>query len=177
MSIEQPSGQLDQLIRQTRQHHIQLSAMADLKANMLLTIASVVITLSVRYTITFPFQWAAAVLIAFCFITLLLATYATMPKLHLRSRPAPNSSCGEAFNLLFFGDFAALGYDQFVEEMEEMMSDPGRAYRAQLKDIYTLGRYLAEKKYRYVRFAYFTFIIGLVSSGAVLIYSAFFFEA
>jgi hypothetical protein len=46
MEIKQGGSHLDHLVRQTRMHHTQLSSMADMKANMLLTITSVVITLA-----------------------------------------------------------------------------------------------------------------------------------
>lgn len=46
MPLHEPANYLDQLIRQTRQHHVALSTMADQKANMLLTMSSVVLTLS-----------------------------------------------------------------------------------------------------------------------------------
>lgn len=49
MEIRQPAGHLDQMVRQTRAHHVQLSAMADAKANMMLTISAIVGPLSIRY--------------------------------------------------------------------------------------------------------------------------------
>ena len=55
MEIKQPGTHIDHMVRQTRMHHVQLSSMADMKANILLTMASVVFTLSVRY-ITEPQQ-------------------------------------------------------------------------------------------------------------------------
>ena len=39
MTIHQPGAHLDHMIRQTRIHHVQLSSMADIKANMLLTVS------------------------------------------------------------------------------------------------------------------------------------------
>lgn len=69
MNIPQPGSHLDHLIRQTRWHHAQLSSMADVKANMMLTISSVVLTLSVRYLTEPLFRPAAIVLIFFCLLT------------------------------------------------------------------------------------------------------------
>ena len=81
MEIKQRGSHLDHLVRQTRMHHSQLSSMADMKANMLLTMASVVITLSVRYVTEPHLKWATTVLIFFCLLTIGLATYAVMPKI------------------------------------------------------------------------------------------------
>ena len=49
------------------------------------------------------------------------------------------------------------------------MNDPSRTYEAQVREIYLLGCFLAEKKYRYLRFAYLSFLTGLFASGTVLI--------
>jgi hypothetical protein len=50
MKIQQPGAHYDHMLRQTRIHHVQLSSMADIKANMLLTMSSLVVTLCVPAT-------------------------------------------------------------------------------------------------------------------------------
>ena len=65
MKINQPGAHLDHLLRQTRMHHVQLSSMADFKANILLTMSSVVMTLSVPHVFKPDFRWAFIILIAF----------------------------------------------------------------------------------------------------------------
>ena len=75
-----PSQQLDGLFRQTRLHHTQLSAMADVKASMMLTLSSLIITFSIGYLVDPILRWAVVVLIFFCILTILSAAYAVMPK-------------------------------------------------------------------------------------------------
>ena len=170
MNIPQPGSHLDHLIRQTRWHHAQLSSMADVKANMMLTISSVVLTLSVRYLTEPLFRPAAMVLILFCLITVVMAAYAAMPKTPILNgyhvKPDVKS---HSFNLLFFGDFSRLSYEQFREAMEEAMATPDAAYEIQVREVYTLGCFLAQKKYRFVRLAYLSFITGLVISMMVFV--------
>ena len=72
------------------------------------------------------------------------------------------------FNLLFFGNFGMLDYDEFARAMEEVINDPAKVYEAQVREVYTLGVYLARNKYRFIRWAYLTFILGLFVSGIVL---------
>jgi hypothetical protein len=72
------------------------------------------------------------------------------------------------FNLLFFGDFVRMPYADFEKSMEEILNDPSRAYEAQVREIYTLGLFLATKKYRFLRLAYLTFLSGLLASGFAL---------
>ena len=64
MEIKQPAAHLDQMMRQTRAHHVQLSLMADSKANMILTVASLLIPLSIQYLNDPKFKAAAMIMIA-----------------------------------------------------------------------------------------------------------------
>lgn len=170
MEINKPAGHLDHLLRQTRMHHMQLSSMADVKANILLTMASVVITLSLRYISDPNLRWTAIVLMSFCLATIVLATYAVMPHLPYRIRKKSIADAHkDHFNLLFFGDFAGLSWEDYESEFQRIMNDPNEAYRVQIKEVYQLGVFLAKKKYRFVRLAYLSFIIGFLSSGAVLV--------
>jgi hypothetical protein len=172
MEIKQRGSHLDHLVRQTRVHHTQLSSMADMKANMLLTITSVVITLSVRYIAEPQLKWAIVVLIAFCLITIGLATYAVMPKIpFFFRREARETIKSPGFNLLFFADFVRLTYEEFETSMEKIMNDPNLTYEVQVKELYTLGMYLAKKKYRFLKLAYITFIIGAFASATIGLFS------
>ena len=101
----------------------------------------------------------------FCLLTICLATYAVMPKLPPANLPAPDIKSPQ-FNVLFFGDFSRLSQEQFEIAMEEIMNDRGRTYAAQVREIYLLGAFLAKKKYRYLRLAYLSFIIGLFGTVA-----------
>jgi Family of unknown function (DUF5706) len=169
MKINQPGVHLDHMLRQTRMHHAQLSAMADTKASMLLTTSAVIISLSLPHVFSSKPQWPFLVLIFFCFITVVLAAYSAMPKLPANRKDRPPDVHSPKFNLLFFGDFARLDYAQFELAMEEMMNNPSLTYEAQVRELYTLGVFLAAKKYRYLKWAYITFLIGLfVSLGLML---------
>jgi len=172
MDIRTPGSHLDHLLRQTRMHHVQLSSMADLKANILLTTASVVITLSIRHLAEPKLHWPALVLMAFSLLTILLAAYAVMPKLPLRTRQGSHpDTTSPGFNLLFFGDFTRLDYEEFEAAFEKVLNDPSQTYEVQIREIYLLGQFLAKKKYRFVRLAYLAFLTGLLASGAVLLTS------
>jgi len=176
MKIDEPGGHIDQLLRQTRAHHVQLSQMADIKANMLLTVSMLVITFTAPRITDPTLRWAAMIVCGSCLATVILAAYAVMPKIVLpkfkrasNTPPAKPDVKSPGFNLLFFGDFARLSYDEFEQAMEEAMNDPTETYRAKLREIYTMGQFLAQQKYRFIRLAYTTFIVGLVASGIALV--------
>ncbi|MFN8640960.1 MAG: DUF5706 domain-containing protein [Candidatus Binatia bacterium] len=167
MQIQQPGGHLDQMMRQTRGNLIQLSSMADVKSSMLLTLSSLVLTLAGRYVSDPVLRPALVVLAACCLLTIALAIYAAMPKV-------PVIASGDAdvadarFNLFYFGDFVRLDYGAFRDAMETVMNDPSRTYEMQVREVYTLGRFLAQRKYRYLRLAYLAFLSGLLASAALV---------
>ncbi|MCR4440044.1 MAG: DUF5706 domain-containing protein [bacterium] len=172
MNIQQPGPHLDHMLKQTREHHVALSSMADLKANILMTLSSVVLTLSVRYVETPRSRAAALILIFFCLLTMVFAVYTVMPKVSLliRRRGKPDVR-DPNFNLLFFSDYLQLDYGEYVKAMEVMMNDPSRSYEMQLRELYTLGRFLARKKYRFVQLAYLAFLTGVFASGVIMLVS------
>lgn len=170
MEVKEPAGHIDQMLRQTRVHHTQLSQMADIKANMIMTVASLLVPFSIRYLQTPQFHLAALTMIVFCVLTVLLSAYAAMPKIGnkkwLQNKPGARNF---SFNLLFFGSFSNMDYPEFKEAMQEAMNDHNKAYEVQIREIYSMGRYLDRKKYRFVRLAYLSFIIGVLASSSIYV--------
>jgi hypothetical protein len=174
MKIQQPGSHLDHMLRQTRMHHIQLSVMADIKANALMTISAVMLTFSAPFIAREHFKHAVIVLMVFSLATIVLAMFAVMPSTPIRIKKFdPADVRHPTFNLLFFGSFARMEYDQFLAAMEEVMNDPSQTYEVQVREVYTLGIFLATKKYRLLRLAYLAFASGLFLSGTVLVWSVF----
>lgn len=155
-------------------HHIQLSVMADMKANGLMTIAGLMLTFSAPFIVREQFRSAVIALMISSLLTIVLATFAVMPGTPLRIKKAALPDVYHPkFNLLFFGNFISMEYEQFAAAMEEMMNDPSKTYEAQVREIYTLGVFLAAKKYRFLRFAYLAFVSGLVVSLLLLSWAVF----
>lgn len=174
MEIKQPAAHLDQMIRQTRAHHVQLSLMADTKANMMLTIASLLVPLSIRFLNDPQYRLPAMIMISFCMLTVVLSAYAAMPKIRwLKNTGADSNLKHPMFNILFFGSFLKMSYPDFIDSMEELMNDHNLSYEAQLRELYTMGSYLEQRKYRFVRLAYMAFISGAVISSTAYIVGSF----
>ncbi len=164
MEISGTGSHLDHFLRQTRVHHVQLSAMADVKANMMLTISALVITFSIGHLSNPLLRWPLLVLIVSCLATIVSAAYAVMPKLDRGFRPdLDRPDC----NILWFGNFMNLEYEEYARLMEGVMNDSSRVYEAQVREVYELGVFLGRKKYVYIRLAYLFFIFGLLASAAV----------
>jgi hypothetical protein len=150
----------DNLLRTAQQHHVQLSSMADTKANIIITVSSIVLTLSMGHLSDPELRVSVLVLSAFTLMALLLAILAVLPKyrpLRVQGRQLPPE-----FNLLFFGHFAELPRERFLEEFAQVLTPDGSPYATWANDIYSLGSYLAHHKYRYLRYSYLFFLAGFV---------------
>lgn len=157
----------DNLLRTTQQHHVHLSVMADTKANIVITVSSIVLTLSLGRLNDPSLHHAMAVLAIFTLLALFLAVLAVLPKYRPLRLPSPDAPLPAQFNLLFFGHFAELTKDRFLDEVERSLKTDGSVYRTMASDIYSLGWYLSHYKYRYLRGAYLSFLCGFVGACAV----------
>ncbi len=158
----------DNMLRTAQQHHVQLSVMADLKANIIITVSSIVLTLTLGRVNDPELRVSAITLLVFTLLALLLAILAVLPKyrpLRLTSDELPGH-----FNLLFFGHFAELSRERFLREVAAHMKADGTVYDTMAKDLYGLGYYLAHFKYRYLRLAYLFFLAGFVGASLVQIW-------
>ncbi|HLS84282.1 MAG TPA: Pycsar system effector family protein [Arenimonas sp.] len=159
----------DCMLRTTQQHHVQLSAMADTKANIIITISSIVLTLALGRIGDPLLRHASLTLAAFTLLALLLAVLAVLPKyrpLRLRAgQPVPPQ-----FNLLFFGHFAELPRERFLAEIATAMRSDGSVYETMARDTYALGWYLAHHKYRYLRLSYLFFLGGFLLACGVQVW-------
>jgi hypothetical protein len=157
-------GSTDHLLRLLQQHHVQLSTMADTKANIIITVSSIVLTLALGRAADPELRLGVIVLASFTLIALLLAILAVLPKFRRTRRlqgPLP-----PGFNVLFFGHFTGLDQDRYMREMAAAMQ-PGKAYETVVKDVYVLGQYLAQHKYPYLRWSYVFFLSGFLLASLV----------
>lgn len=155
----------DVILRTTQQHHVALSTMADTKANIIITVSSIVLTLSLGKLDQADLRSSVLTLTVFTLLALLLAILAVLPKyrpLRLTTTELPPN-----FNLLFFGHFAELPRERYLAEVARNMKQDGSIYAAMANDIYSLGTYLANHKYRYLRLSYLCFLTGFIAASMI----------
>jgi pycsar effector protein len=150
----------DAILRTAQQHHVALSSMADTKANIIITVSSIVLTLSLGRIGDPELRPAVQTLAVFTLISLFFAILAVLPK-H-RAPRAGQGAFPADFNLLFFGHFAELPREEFLREVAGAMKPDGSVYRTMANDLYSIGWYLAHRKYRYLRYSYLFFLAGFV---------------
>lgn len=153
----------DVLLRTTQQHHVTLSAMADTKASIIITVSSIVLTLSLGKLDQPELRLSVVTLTVFTLLALLLAILAVLPK-YRPLRLKPDAALPPNFNLLFFGHFAELPRERYLAEIARTMRPDGTIYETMAKDIYSLGSYLAHHKYFYLRFSYLSFLTGFIAA-------------
>jgi len=154
-------GTTDNLLRTAQQHHVALSSMADTKANIIITMSSIVLTVILSRLGDPVIGVAALILGAFTLVALLLAILAVLPKFR-PPKLKPDGALPPDFNLLFFGHFGVLARERYLQEMAHALSRDGSLYATWAADIYSLGVYLAHHKYRYLRWSYLFFLAGFV---------------
>ena len=163
MHIQEPRAQLDHLFRQTRMNLVVYSQMADTKANILLSISSVLLSISLTRIADPRFTASLIALVVFLLITIFLALMTVIPRVHgflhkKYSVHAPN------YRPLFFGDYVDIPYEEYARDMEEILNDTDRTYEVMVKEVYDAGVYLVKNKYLYIRAGYMFFFAGLFVS-------------
>lgn len=77
-------------------------------------------------------------------------------------------------NLLFFGNFYRMSYEEYDKGMKEMMNDRDFLYGSLTRDVYSQGIVLG-RKYRLLRTGYNVFMFGIVISVLAFMIAAIFF--
>lgn len=149
-------------LRTVQTHHVALSQMADQKANVLIAASFVVISIIFHETSQNGFSPVLAMLAATCFSAAFLAAMAILPRAKKSKVAVPNP--------LFFGTFATLSREEFHHKIDEILSTDQSIIHAMAEDIYQLGNILHRHKYRYLRYAYRTFLGGLTLTAATAVW-------
>lgn len=167
------------MLRLTSSNHIKLSDMADSKANILISvnaiIISVILSVLLRKLQTDPYLTVPTLIFLMASVcTIVVAILATRPKLNT-GKFMDEDVLNKKTNLLFFGNFHKMKLEEYEAAMRIMMKDSDYLYSSMVQDIYHLGAVLG-KKYQLVRIAYNIFMIGIVISVLAFAIAAFFYS-
>ncbi|MCU4157345.1 HD domain-containing protein [Carboxylicivirga sp. A043] len=173
-AIEKPDKGIETMFRVTLRNHLSLSQIADTKANTLISVNGIII--SIVLSALFPkldnnpyLLIPALVLVSFSVATIIISIISTIPRTThgLMTREDVSNKRG---NLIFFGNFHQMEQDDFEWGMDELMCDKDYLYKSLTRDLYHLGRVL-NKKYTYLRMGYITFVVGLCISVVAFVIS------
>jgi predicted metal-dependent HD superfamily phosphohydrolase len=174
-----PERGVETLFRVTSANHMELSAMADTKANIMISvnsiIISIVVTILIRKLEEFPnYTIPAILLISTCLIAMVFAILATRPKVTKGVVTKEDIEKKEG-NLLYFGNFYQMSLRDYSDGMAKMLGDADYLYGTMTRDIYYLGKVLG-KKYMMLRKSYNVFMFGFIISVLAFLVASLFFE-
>ena len=153
------------VFRIVAQSQNNLSQMADSKANILISVNAIVLSVIIGTLfdnlLTDPnLQIPVMMLVTVCVLAIMFGILATRPNV-TSGTFTKEDIANKKTNLLFFGNFHKMGYPDYDWAMTELLADKNYLYSSMIKDTYFLGIVLA-KKYRYLRIAYNIFMYGLI---------------
>ena len=159
------------MFRVTYQNHIQLSQLADNKANMLISInglmtSVLVAALAPRLEVVTWLLPPAIVLLAGCVPSLVFAVLTLRPRLNRTPTSVEQVRANEG-NLLFFGQFSGMPLAEFNESMHTLIDNPRLLQDSLIRQLWLMGRSL-KQKYRFLQIAYALFLVGVGGAGLVL---------
>lgn len=165
--VKKPERGIETMFRVTSTNSQRLSDMADNKANLLLTVNSIILSLVVTVLLrsldkNTHLILPTIILMSVVVIVMVLAILSTIPKIpngYFSHEQVDNKSV----NLLFFGNFYKMPLETYKESMNKVMDDREFLYGMLTKDVYSQGVVLG-RKYKLLRYAYGVFMFGLIIS-------------
>lgn len=160
---------VDTLFRVTLNNHTRLSDIADSKANILLSVNAIII--SVCLSVLVPKLDAPKnthlviptfVLLISSVLTIIFAILSTKPNV-TKTTFTDQDIKDRKVNLLFFGNFHQMKFDHYLSSMHDLIKDRDYIYDSMVKDLYFLGKVL-DRKYKLLSITYKIFMAGIVIS-------------
>lgn len=160
---------IDTLFRTTLRNHTQLSAIADRKANILLSVNAIIISICLSTLIPKLDSPSNAhligptfILVFFSVATIIFAIMSTRPKVTAGTYSQEEVE-NHTVNLLFFGSFHKMPLDEYYKTLRDLIRKEENIYEALTTDLYYLGKVL-NRKYMLLRITYTIFTIGILAS-------------
>jgi hypothetical protein len=165
---------VESMFRITGRTQINLSAIADNKSNILISVNAIILSISItvlvtRFEDTPNIIMPSLIFLVFCLITIVFAILSTRP--HISSGTFNKEEIKKnKVNLLFFGNFYNMELDDYEWAIGELMKNDENLYSIMIKDQYSLGKVLA-KKYKLLRIAYNVFMFGIIISVLTFVFA------
>ena len=148
-------------------NHIDLSNLADNKANIMLSVNALIVTVAVPMAASYIsddliLAVPVGTLLLTCLTSMIYATLATRP-IKMGGSTSLDSIKKGTSNLFFFGNFYKMSFDQYQEGMGYIIGDEEQLDNSIQRDLFFLGKSLG-RKYAQLRICYNVFMIGVVIS-------------
>ncbi|WP_158840790.1 Pycsar system effector family protein [Polaribacter sp. L3A8] len=164
-----PDRGVETMFRVALKNHMTLSNIADTKANILLSVNAIIVSLALSNLLPKLDKASngyliipTVIFIVFTVASIILSILATRPNV-TEGKFTKVDLINKKINLLFFGNFHQMELPDFEWGIQEMMQDKDYLYGSLTKDLYFLGLVL-NKKYKILRITYTVFMIGILVS-------------
>ena len=161
---------VDNILRVNHGNQMRLGLMADAKANIMITVTSIVFSVTVANLDNEVIRWPLLTFAFGCFLALLFAIFAIIPNTDYPKIKGSDEIDRKSpiFNPLFFGHFAHLDIHEYKEDYAKILKSDDSVYDSMAGDIYGQGKILALKKYKYLKWSYTCFLWGM--SSAIIVF-------
>jgi hypothetical protein len=157
---------VETMFRTSYRTHVDMSALADSKANIMISINGIIMSIllgaiSARIDSNPWLLLPTTVMLIGCLVSMIYAVLAARPRVSRRVISLEDVRRNAA-NILFFGNFVSMPEHDYITGMNELLQDTDRLYTTMIRDIYSLGSVL-ERKFRLLRTSYTVFMFGLIA--------------
>jgi HD superfamily phosphodiesterase len=164
---DKPERGIETMFRITSGNNQRLSDMADNKAQILITVNSIILSAIISLVLrkleessflTIP----TFILLTVSLVSMIFSILATRPAIP-RGVFTQDDIDSKRVNLLFFGNFYKMHLEEYSAGMQKVMDDKEFLYGTLIRDVYSQGVVLG-RKYRLLRVSYNVFMFGLIIS-------------
>ena len=178
VKIDRPERGIETMFRISSTNHQRLSDMADNKAHIMITTTSIIISVLLSVLLRKlednpQLVIPTMILLTVCVVTMVFSILATRPTLPPGTFTQQEIDTRKV-NLLFFGNFYRMSFDEYDTGMKQMMNDRDFLYGSLTRDLYSQGIVLG-KKYRLLRKGYSVFMYGIIISVIAFFVASVFF--
>jgi hypothetical protein len=144
---------------------VAFSEMADSKANIMITVCSILLGLAVAKIEQGVLVLPLSFFILCCVPALTFAILTVLPAKPPRRGQVSDVQHLPHFNPLFFMHFSLVPLKIFKQEIHRTISNPQQLYDGLTTDIYYAGIVIGTKKFRYLRWSYLSLLAGVALGG------------
>lgn len=155
---------IETMFRATYRVHMDLTSLADSKANIMISINGLILSIilaSVAPKIDSN-AWLlvpTTVVLLSCLLAIIFAVLSARPRINSSFISLDDVRSGRV-NMLFFGNYSRLSEEDFVTGLTDLAQTPDLLYKTMMRDVYGIGRVL-NKKFALLRRSYMVFMYGL----------------
>lgn len=156
------------LLRTTSKNHYTLNEMVDRKANIMITVNAIILTVIIGGSVGLTsnqipiLNITTSLLVLSSFFSIVFSVMAITPN-KTQGKFTLEDVKSKKGNLLYFGNFHNMSFKDYEWGMLQKLNDSNYLYNSMIKDLYFLGQIL-DRKYKLIRLSLISFIIGLASS-------------